>query len=205
MYARGIIAKQSVQSKRVLDYFLHFLMHTASPHLSRYCLRRLRAAVLEPFPCDVGGVYCPWYCCGYGWCCCCGYTKPMGAPCWAIGWEVCLAWGRDDGATLHHVHDDIGSQLLSVLGNAAAVSAVGIHAGPDEEYEVHQEGDELAHGRGEIEVVPLVPCVPEIVDVSILLRARREGGSFQSRSFDLSCCCSYCYSWRTVSRPMCRC
>jgi hypothetical protein len=53
------------------------------------------------------------------------------------GWEVCLARRGDNCAGLDHVHDDVGSQLLGVLGYATAVPAVGVYTCPDEEYEVH--------------------------------------------------------------------
>lgn len=84
-------------------------------------------------------------------------------------------WG-DNGAALDHVHDDVGGELFRVFADAASVSAVRVDAGPDEEDEVAEEGEELADGCGGVEIGTEGLDFPEVVYVCVLLLAGREHG-----------------------------
>jgi len=88
-----------------------------------------------------------------------------------------LSRGRNNSTRLHHLHNDIRSNLLRILAHLARVPPVGVDAGPDEKDEVQEEAEKLAHCGCQLGVETIVFVCPERVDVVVLLGAVAKGPS----------------------------
>jgi hypothetical protein len=82
-----------------------------------------------------------------------------------------LAWWRDDGAIGDHGLHNVRGDLLSIFADFGAIVAMAVDACPDEQNEVDHETSELAHHAGQLDILTMRLCLPELVDISVLFRA----------------------------------